>query len=210
MSLPQKGVNRSSRITFTLSKRQEKCFKEDLIEGQVKNLIILLIQLLDIYFELYGELKAKPAGQEYETSILSSSKTPIGIYMEIFDPKGQPFDKPILLASAKRDEDYRDGDTRNHQHRSYHKKAKRSGIHRVCLKAHKSLFTEDSKIKYEMSLQLDGLFEAQYEQKEESQMDNMPKNVVTKENFDKVDLLLDQLESKAEAIISDQAYQRDR
>jgi tetrahydromethanopterin S-methyltransferase subunit G len=34
-------------------------------------------------------------------------------------------------------------------------------------------------------------------------MDNMPKNVVTKENFDKVDLLLDQLESKAEAIISD-------
>jgi hypothetical protein len=33
--------------------------------------------------------------------------------------------------------------------------------------------------------------------------------MVTKENFDKVDLLMDQMESKAEAIIADQAYQRD-
>ena len=49
--------------------------------------------------------------------------------MQIYDPKGQPFDQPILLASAKRDEDYRDGDTRDHQHRSYHKKAKVSGEH---------------------------------------------------------------------------------
>ena len=115
---------------------------------------------MDIYFELLGELKAEVAGEQYEQSIMSSTRTPIGIYMQIYDPKGQPFDQPILLASAKRDEDYRDGDTRDHQHRSYHKKAKVSGVHRVCLKAHKNLFKQVPGIKYEVSLQLDGLFEA--------------------------------------------------
>ena len=57
---------------------------------------------------------------------------------------------------------------------------------------------------------MDGLFEAQYEQREEGMtITTTPMNLVTKDNIDKVDLLLDQLESKAEAIISDQAYQRD-
>ena len=131
--------------------------------------------------------------------------------MEITDPQGQPFDSPVLLASAKRPEDYRDGDTREHQHRSYHKKAKVSGMHRVCLRGHKSLYKEDPGIKYEMSIQLEGLFEAQYEQREEDQaiLEKAPKNLVTKDKMDRVDLLLEELESKAEAIISDQAYQRD-
>ena len=34
--------------------------------------------------------------------------------MQIYDPNGESFDQPIMLASAKRDEDYRDGDTRDH------------------------------------------------------------------------------------------------
>ena len=73
------------------------------------------------------------------------------------------------MASAKQDdEEYaREGDTRDHQHRSYHKKAKMSGMHRVCIRGHKSLYKEVPSIKYEMSIQLDGLFEAQYEQREE-------------------------------------------
>ena len=54
-----------------------------------------------------------------------------------------------------------------------------------------------------MSIQLDGLFEAQYEKREAGEISNAPKNMVTKENFDKVDLLMGQMESKAEAIIAD-------
>jgi hypothetical protein len=124
--------------------------------------------------------------------------------MQIYDPKGQPFVQPVLLASAKPDDEYaREGDTRDHQHRSYHKKAEVSGMHRVCIRGHKSLYKEVPSIKYEMSIQLDGLFESQYEQREEGEISNVPKNLVTKENFDKVDLLMNQLDSKAEAIIAD-------
>ena len=84
---------------------------------------------------------------------MSSTRTPLGIYMEIFDPKGRPLAQPVLLASAKQDDEYaREGDTRDHQHRSYHKQAKVSGMHRVCLRGHKSLYKEVPSIKYEMSL----------------------------------------------------------
>jgi hypothetical protein len=76
-------------------------------------------------------------------------------------------------------------------------------MHRVCIRGHKSLYKEVPSIKYEMSIQLDGLFESQYEQLEEGEISNVPKNLVTKENFDKVDLLMNQLDSKAEAIIAD-------
>ena len=57
---------------------------------------------------------------------------------------------------------------------------------------------------------MDGLFEEQYEQREEEGLiTTKPKNLVTKDNIDRVDLLLEQLESRAQAIIQDQAYQRD-
>ena len=66
-------------------------------------------------------------------------------------------------------------------------------MHKVCLRAHKSLFKEDPSIQYEVSLLLDGLFEGQYEQREEEGqlMNTQPKNLVTKDNIDRVDLLLD-------------------
>ena len=35
-------------------------------------------------------------------------------------------------------------------------------------------------------------------------------SLVTREHFDKVDLTIQSLENKAESIIADQAYQRDR
>lgn len=83
-------------------------------------------------------------------------------------------------------------------------------MHRVCIRGHKSLFKEDLSVKYEMSLQMDGLFEEQYEQREEEGLiTTKPKNLVSKDNIDRVDLLLEQLESRAQAIIQDQAYQRD-
>lgn len=41
------------------------------------------------------------------------------------------------------------------------------GVHRICIKAHKTIFKEVPSIKYEMSIQIEGLFEAQYESREE-------------------------------------------
>ncbi len=61
--------------------------------------------------------------------------------MKIYDPKGAEFDT-VLLASARKPEDYREGSTREHQHRSYHKKAVKGGVHRICLKGHKSIYKE--------------------------------------------------------------------
>jgi hypothetical protein len=79
--------------------------------------------------------------------------------MTIYDPKGEEFDT-VLLASSRRTEDYMDGDSKDHQHRSYHRKVKQPGVHRICLKAHKSLFKEVPNVKYEMSLMIDSIFEA--------------------------------------------------
>ena len=174
---------KSSRVTFTLGQHQTRCFKEDLIEGQI----------LDIYFELFGKINY----EEEPESIMSSrygSKLPIGIYLTVFDPEGAQIET-VVVASAGKDDP--------HQHRSYHHSAKVAGTHRICLNVNKALFVGNSSLKYECSISIDSLFEKMFEEKEAS-------GVVTKEHFDRVDATINSLENKAGAIITDQAYQRDR
>ena len=62
----------------------------------------------------------------------------------------------VLLASAKAESN----NVGEHKFRSYHKKATISGIYRICLKSHKYLYKEVPDKRYEMSLQIEGLFEA--------------------------------------------------
>ena len=86
--------------------------------------------------------------------------------MIIYDPENEEFDS-VILASYKSSDNLKDGDSKDHQHRSYHKKAKKVGWYRICLSAHRLLFEGNPDLKYEMSIQIDSLFEAQYERNEE-------------------------------------------
>ena len=132
--------------------------------------------------------------------------------MTVYDPDNEEFDK-VMLVSSRSEEDIRENLPKDHQHKSYHKKAQKPGWYRICLKAHKSLFHDNPNLKYEMSIQIDSLFESQFETREEQQeMEEQKasltqfKNLITREHYDKVDLMVDSLESRAEAIILDQAY----
>ena len=167
---------KSSRVTFTLGQHQTRCFKEDLIEGQI----------LDIYFELYGKINY----EEESESIMSSrygSKLPVGIYLTVFDPEGSQVET-VVVASAGKDDP--------HQHKSYHHTAKVGGNYRVCLNVNRALFAGNPGLKYECSMSIDSLFEKMYEEKVNSE-------VVTKEHFDRVDATINSLENKAGAIITD-------
>ena len=139
---------KSSRVTFTLGQYQTRCFKEDLIEGQI----------LDIYFELYGKINY----EEESESIMSSrygSKLPIGIYLTVFDPEGAQIET-VVVASVGKDDP--------HQHRSYHHTAKVAGNYRICLNVNKALFIGNPSVKYECSISIDSLFEKMFEEKEAS------------------------------------------
>ena len=128
--------------------------------------------------------------------------------MTVYDPDDEEFDK-VMLASARADEFNIVNKPQDHQHKSYHKMCQKPGWYRICIKAHKSLFNENPNLKYEMSIQIDSLFENQFEQKEEQlEMEQESqgssfKNLITREHYDKVDLMVDSLEARAEAIILD-------
>ena len=86
------------------------------------------------------------------------------------------------------------------------------------MRADKALFKVNPTLKYEMSIQIEALFELMHEEKEELENENnggVPfsgryKEFVTKEHFDKVDLTIRSLENKAESIVADQGHQRDK
>ncbi len=159
-------VPKSSRITFTLGRGEApRCFKEDLIKGQI----------LDVFFEHYGEIKYEEENSSIMGSLSSSydSKSPAGtIYMTLFSPNGEELDT-VVMASASKDsssryeQENRGGAFVAHSHKSYHKTIRTSGVHKLCLQAHKTLFYDNPKLKYEVSISIDGLFESQYEEKEE-------------------------------------------
>jgi hypothetical protein len=68
-------------------------------------------------------------------------------------------------------------------------------------------------MKYEMSIQIEPLFEHLYNAMENTTLavsNGIGKTIVSKQNFDQVDYTIDSVEAKAESIISDQAYQRDK
>jgi hypothetical protein len=71
--------------------------------------------------------------------------------MTVYDPDNEEFDK-VMLVSSRSEEDIRENKPTDHQHKSYHKKAKKPGWYRICLKAHKSLFQDNPNLKYEMSI----------------------------------------------------------
>ncbi len=53
--------------------------------------------------------------------------------MTVYDPDNEEFDK-VMLATGRSEEDLREGGTpKDHQHRSYHKKASKPGWYRICL-----------------------------------------------------------------------------
>jgi hypothetical protein len=73
-------------------------------------------------------------------------------------------------------------------------------MYRVCLRANKALFKENPSLKYEMSIELEALFENMHDEKDDEDLAEggslssaakfAKKTIVTKENFDKVDLLI--------------------
>ena len=158
--------------------------------------------MIDIYFELYGEIKVKP--EEQETIMRRSANLPQGIFLTIEDPENELIDT-VLLAGAV-DPDSRPAQEKLfHPHKSYHKRAALNGLYRICVRANRSLFRENPGLKYEMSLQIEALFELMYDEREEERAQEVEKHssLVTKEHFDKVDLTITSLENKAESIISD-------
>ena len=154
-----------------------------------------------------------PPPEEEEDSILATGrdKGPVGIFMTVQDPDLVQIDKE-LLASNKRV----DGDEKFlHLHKSYHKIATKTGMYRMCLFAHKHLFRDSHGLKYEMGIQTEAITDLQLEVRQEQDkeggvpMFQDPRQFLTREHFQEVDLTIRALEGRAEAVIADQAFQRD-
>lgn len=87
------------------------------------------------------------------------------------------------------------------------------GVHKICLRGTPELFKDKPQQKYEMSIQFEPLHELLDEVQREigvAPTINLASKIVSKDHIDKVDIEIDQLYKKAQTIINEQRYQREK
>ena len=165
------SVVNSKRVTFTLGRRQEKCFKDDFSKDQVRTYLYIsnqygqYLQILDMFFELFENFDdnlLSPRGQEQKE----------GVLITVYDPNGIDIEHIMISKET---------------HKSYQKVISKSGTHKVCLHATEKLFNVNPEVKYEMAIQIENLHEHLPKNHTEKPEDEEPNRLIMKEHIDKVD-----------------------